>query len=103
MTTYTPADLTELILCAGERLLARKHGRPAPVWPRTAAVVESEGRYARGSAEDCAAPDRPESLRLQAEARAEGKLVALMLRHVPGSAEDCAEMQAKQEGEANDA
>lgn len=91
MPTYTPAERTEAILRDGERVLAAQHGRPAPRWPKTAAWW----KQAR------AAPDRPESLRLQAEARAQGRMVALMLRHVPGSAEDCAEMQAKQEGIEN--
>ncbi len=60
MKTYTPAELTELILASGERLLLLKHGkRPTP--------ARSGPRYA------------------------------------PGSAEDPREMQAKQEGEANDA
>lgn len=45
MRTYTPAELTTLILADGERLLALKHGkRPAPVWPRTAAVVAADAR-----------------------------------------------------------
>ncbi len=42
MPTYTREELTEMILRSGERLLAIKH-RPAPVWPRTAAVRQSEG------------------------------------------------------------
>ncbi len=38
---HTPAELIEAILRDGERLLAVKHKRPAPVWPTTPAVRDA--------------------------------------------------------------